>query len=378
MSSIKKTVLVISGPSGVGKSTLLEKLFKKYPNSFGFSVSHTTRSPRPGEIDGKSYNFVSKEKIDEEIKSNKFIEYTEFSGNTYGTSIEAVTKVQEQNKVCVLDVELNGIKNLKKMGIPAKFVFISPPSVEDLEKRLRGRGTETEESLQKRLASAKAEMEYASLSGSHDITIVNDSPEKAFEKLEKFVLTNWQTILVISGPSGVGKSTLLDQLFKKYQTSFGFSVSHTTRSPRPGETNGTSYNFVSKTDFLKEIAENKFIEHTEFSGNHYGTSMEAVKKVQEEKKICVLDVELNGIKSIKKLAIPAKFVFIAPPSIKDLEIRLRSRGTETEESLKKRLDAAKAEMEYASLPDAHDIIIINDTPEKAFQKLDKFISENWG
>jgi guanylate kinase len=128
-------LLVISGPSGVGKSTLLDKLFKKYPKAFGFSCSHTTRKPRPGEVDHVNYHFCTRPEFDKLVAEKAFIEHAEFSGNCYGTSKMAVEHVQKQGKVCVLDVELNGIKSIKKLAIPAKFIFISPPSVQDLEKR---------------------------------------------------------------------------------------------------------------------------------------------------------------------------------------------------------------------------------------------------
>ncbi|KAI8835903.1 P-loop containing nucleoside triphosphate hydrolase protein [Chytridium lagenaria] len=177
--------LVISGPSGVGKSTLLKSLFNKYPSSFGFSVSHTTRSPRPGEEDGKAYHFVTREQFLELVAENAFIENTEFSGNLYGTSFETI---------CVLDVEMTGVKSIKNTALKAIFIFIRPPSIEDLEKRLRGRGTETEESLQKRLGAAKAELEYAE-SGAHDKIIVNHLEDQAFIALDEFVVSTWNSVL---------------------------------------------------------------------------------------------------------------------------------------------------------------------------------------
>ncbi|KAI8608872.1 P-loop containing nucleoside triphosphate hydrolase protein [Chytriomyces sp. MP71] len=170
--------LVISGPSGVGKSTLLKRLFAKYPNAFGFSVSHTTRGPRPGEVDGVAYNFVTRERFHELLAENAFIENTEFSGNLYGTSFETVKKVQDQGKICVLDVEMAGVKAIKNTILGAKFVFVRPPSIQDLETRLRGRGTETEESLAKRLGAAQGEMDFAD-TGVHDKIIINGESEDA-------------------------------------------------------------------------------------------------------------------------------------------------------------------------------------------------------
>lgn len=152
--------LVICGPSGSGKSTLLKKLFKEFPETFGFSVSHTTRKPRPGEENGIHYHFVSVEEMQSAIERNEFLETATFSGNMYGTSKRAVQSVQSMGKVCVLDIEIEGVKQIRNSDLNPLLVFIKPPSIEELERRLRGRNTETEESLQKRLNTAKCEIEY--------------------------------------------------------------------------------------------------------------------------------------------------------------------------------------------------------------------------
>jgi guanylate kinase len=130
---------VIAGPSGVGKGTLINMLLKKYPNIFGFSVSHTTRSPREGEVEGVSYYFTSKEKMQQEIEQGLFLEHANVHGNFYGTSKIAVKKVQEQEKICILDIDIQGVQQVKASGIQGKYLFISPPSMEELEQRLRGR-----------------------------------------------------------------------------------------------------------------------------------------------------------------------------------------------------------------------------------------------
>ncbi|CAG8463139.1 5204_t:CDS:2 [Diversispora eburnea] len=171
--------IVVSGPSGSGKSTLLKRLFQDYPDKFGFSVSHTTRSPRPGEIDNVHYHFVTREKFKELIEKNYFLEYTEFSNNLYGTSIAAVKEVAQQGKFCILDIELEGVKLVKKTDLNARFVFIAPPSLEVLEKRLRDRGTESEDAIQARLDAAKKELAYAAEEGSHDLIVVNDNLDKS-------------------------------------------------------------------------------------------------------------------------------------------------------------------------------------------------------
>ncbi|VEU19869.1 DEKNAAC100175 [Brettanomyces naardenensis] len=179
--------IVVSGPSGTGKSTLLKRLFAEYPGKFGFSVSNTTRKPRPGEQDGVEYNFVTVDEFKSLIGEGAFIEWAQFSGNYYGTTIAAVKKVAEGLKrTCILDIDMQGVKSVKKTDLNARFVFVGPPSLEELKKRLEGRGTETDESLQKRLAAAKSELEYAE-SGAHDRVIINDDLDKAYKELKEFI-----------------------------------------------------------------------------------------------------------------------------------------------------------------------------------------------
>ncbi|KAH9489272.1 guanylate kinase [Bulinus truncatus] len=178
--------IVMSGPSGGGKSTLLNKLFEDFPGCFAFSVSHTTRKPRPGEEDGVAYHFVTREKFEELIKANGFLEHAEFSGNLYGTSSQSVKDIMHSGKLCVLDVEINGVKSIKKSNLKPtpRYIFIKPPSLEELKRRLEKRGTETEESLQKRLDTAKEAMDYAAEKGAYDHVIENNDLEIAYEKLK--------------------------------------------------------------------------------------------------------------------------------------------------------------------------------------------------
>lgn len=182
--------LVLCGPSGSGKSTLIKKLFEEFPETFGFSVSHTSRAPRPSEKDGKHYHFTTKEKMQKQIEQGEFLETAIYSGNLYGTSKHAVEQVQQEGKVCILDIEMQGVKQIKESSLNPLYVFIKPPSIELLEERLKGRNTETEDSLRRRLSIAKTEMEYGEKPGNFDIVIVNDDISKAYDKLKEFVVSN--------------------------------------------------------------------------------------------------------------------------------------------------------------------------------------------
>ncbi|XP_061443960.1 guanylate kinase isoform X1 [Rhineura floridana] len=179
--------VVLSGPSGAGKSTLLKKLLKDYENVFGFSVSHTTRQPRSGEVNGKDYHFVTREEMQKEIDAGGFIEHAQFSGNMYGTSKAAVQAVQAQNQICILDIDMQGVKNIKKTDLNPIYISVHPPSIEVLEKRLRDRETETEESLRKRLNAACIDMELSKEPGLFDLIIINNGLEDAYTELKNIL-----------------------------------------------------------------------------------------------------------------------------------------------------------------------------------------------
>jgi len=182
--------VIIAGPSGVGKGTIINKLLEKFPSIFGFSVSHTTRDPRPGEENGVHYNFVSKSDFEETIEKREFVEYAKVHTNYYGTSFKAVEKVRNQGKVCILDIDVQGVQNVKKSALDCKYIFISPPNMEELEKRLRGRGTETADKIKTRLTNAVKELEYSQLEGNFDKIIVNVELDKAVDEVIH-VLQGW-------------------------------------------------------------------------------------------------------------------------------------------------------------------------------------------
>jgi guanylate kinase len=131
--------LVICRPSGVGKKCIIDGLMKRYSNLFGFSVSHTTRLPRPGEVHGDHYYFITLEEMQQQIMDGKFVEYAQVHGNLYGTSKQAAADFQRKKKITILSIDRQGVISVKESQLPAKFIFIAPPSMDTLEERLRGR-----------------------------------------------------------------------------------------------------------------------------------------------------------------------------------------------------------------------------------------------
>ncbi|CAG0891797.1 unnamed protein product [Darwinula stevensoni] len=179
--------LVLCGPSGCGKSTLTTLLMKDFGDYIRFSVSHTTRPPRSGELNGVHYYFVNREDMEEDINRGDFIESAEYSGNLYGTSKRAIEEVQEMGKICLLDIDIQGVKQLKSTPLNPLYIFVKPPNLDELEKRLRSRGTETDESIQRRLQVAERELELGMKPGYFDLVIVNDDLEAAYKHLKRAV-----------------------------------------------------------------------------------------------------------------------------------------------------------------------------------------------
>ena len=167
----KKGVLfVFSGPSGVGKGTLKAKLFEEFAGKIAYSVSATTRGPREGEVDGKDYFFITRQEFENRVQNNEFLEHAVFAGNCYGTPRAYVEKLLNSGMNVVLEIDVQGALQVMQSMPECVSIFILPPSFEELERRLRGRGTETEEKICQRLETAKREFPYAP---KYDYQIVN-------------------------------------------------------------------------------------------------------------------------------------------------------------------------------------------------------------
>ncbi|KAF9664725.1 hypothetical protein SADUNF_Sadunf16G0048000 [Salix dunnii] len=196
--------VVISGPSGVGKGTLISMLMNEFPSMFGFSVSHTTRAPRGVEKDGVDYHFTEQTIMDKEIKDGKFVEHASVHGNLYGTSIEAIEVVTDAGKRCILDIDVQGARSVRASSLEAILIFICPPSMKELETRLRRRRTETEEHILQRLRNAEVEMEQGKSSGIFDHILYNDNLDDCYESLKKLLgIEGAATATQISAHQGI-------------------------------------------------------------------------------------------------------------------------------------------------------------------------------
>lgn len=178
----KGKLIVISGASGVGKGTVLGIMMEKRKD-LSFSVSATTRPPRPGEIDGVHYYFISREKFEDMIAAGEFLEYDAHAANYYGTPRAQAEEKQSHGPV-LLDIEPKGAKQVKEKAPDAVLIFIMPPSVQELERRLRGRGDTSEEQIRMRMERATWEMEQRVW---YDHVVVNDDPERCAQEILKII-----------------------------------------------------------------------------------------------------------------------------------------------------------------------------------------------
>lgn len=179
-------LFVISSPSGCGKGTLIAKLLGNNSNIW-VSVSATTRKPRAGEVDGVNYYFLDKSDFKHMIKNDELVEWAEYSGNYYGTPKKYIDKHLNKGENVILEIEVQGAKNIKKMYPDSTLIFIKPPSMEELERRLRGRGTEDEDAIKKRLETAEIELLQTE---NYDYVVINDSLEDACRELEQIIFKN--------------------------------------------------------------------------------------------------------------------------------------------------------------------------------------------
>lgn len=183
----KGLLIIISGPSGVGKGTIREYFMKDDTLNLTYSISMTTRAPRAGEVNNVDYIFTDKETFEQQIQAGKLLEWAEFVGNYYGTPLEQVEKLRNEGKNVVLEIEVQGATQVREKCPDAITIFIIPPTMEELEKRIRGRKSEPEEVIQQRLAKAAQEMKQIS---DYKYVVCNDDPELAADVIGLIVKRN--------------------------------------------------------------------------------------------------------------------------------------------------------------------------------------------
>ena len=180
----KGILIVVSGFSGSGKGTLMKELLTRYPDTYALSISATTRLPREGEVDGREYFFVSKDEFEKMIAKGELIEYAKYVENYYGTPRDYVEKKLDEGKDVILEIEIQGALNVKKMFPDTLLLFVTPPSAEELKKRLVGRGTETMDVIESRMDRACEEAEGME---NYDYLIVNDSLDRCVEEMHSII-----------------------------------------------------------------------------------------------------------------------------------------------------------------------------------------------
>lgn len=181
----KGELIVLSGPSGVGKSTVIAQLLK-IRKDIHFSVSFTTRAPRPGEVDGVNYNFVSKEEFERMIAADELLEYAQYVGNYYGTSMKVIRDHLDHGVDVLLDIEVQGAGKVRAKCPEAVSIFVIPPSLEELSRRLHGRNTDSEDVILRRLERAREECRGC---GDYDYIVVNDTVEHAADELRSILIS---------------------------------------------------------------------------------------------------------------------------------------------------------------------------------------------
>lgn len=181
----KGLLIVLSGPSGVGKGTVRKEIFSQPDTAFEYSISMTTRSPREGEIDGVDYFFKSREEFEALIEQDKLLEYAEFVGNYYGTPVDYVRETLEQGKDVFLEIEVQGARQVREKFPDGLFIFLVPPSLSELKNRIVTRGTETEDVINNRMTVAKEEIEMMNL---YDYVVENDQIERACDRIKSIVV----------------------------------------------------------------------------------------------------------------------------------------------------------------------------------------------
>ncbi|RLQ95795.1 guanylate kinase [Falsibacillus albus] len=177
-------------------------------------------------------------------------------------------------------------------------------------------------------------------------------------------------LIVLSGPSGVGKGTVRKAIFSQENTKFEYSISMTTRLPREGEVDGVDYFFKSREEFESLIEQGKLLEYAEYVGNYYGTPVDYVRETMDDGNDVFLEIEVQGAKQVRDKFPDGLFIFLAPPSLSELQNRIVTRGTESEELIRNRMDTARSEIEMMNL---YDYVVENNEVATAVEKINSIV-----
>lgn len=181
----KGLLIVLSGPSGVGKGTVRKEVFSQPDTAFEYSISATTRAPREGEVHGVDYFFKTREEFEQLIEEEKLLEYAEFVGNYYGTPVDYVQQTLDSGKDVFLEIEVQGARQVRKKFPDGLFIFLVPPSLSELKNRIVTRGTESEDVINNRMNAAREELEMMHL---YDYVVENDQVDRAVERIKAIVI----------------------------------------------------------------------------------------------------------------------------------------------------------------------------------------------
>jgi guanylate kinase len=380
--------LAILGPAGVGRRTFLAKLFRKFPNIFEVPrMTSTSASQRDCEI-------ISREEFLSLIESKQLIHYVQEEDHFTGIRLSNVQSIFESDKISLLLINVDSAIRLFNERFEFNRLLIKPKNMKQLEDRLRERGVNDDNVLRVRLRAALAEIELAQKQTRiFKDFVINDQVEEAFQDLLHIIYRCYERLrpenfrkyypqpsnnnpLVLVGPSGVGKSTLIQALMEKYPGEFEFSISSTTRLPRVGESHGVHYYFITREEFMRKIEEGEFVEHCEVHNNLYGTSRTAVRNIFEKGKICLLDIDVQGVMKLVNTGMEFNRIFVRPKDVETLEQRLRGRATDSEEVIRNRVKNASKEMNLAEkYRDIFKNVIVNDDLEAAKGDILRFVRE---
>lgn len=186
-------LIVLSGPSGVGKGTVRKAIFERDDNEFQYSVSMTTRPMREGEVDGVDYYFRTKEEFEAMIEAGEMLEYAEYVGNYYGTPLTYVNQTLDEGKDVFLEIEVQGAQQVKEKVPDGVFIFLTPPDLAELKARIVGRGTDSPEVIEKRMRVARQEIEMMAL---YDYAVVNDQVPKAVDRIKDIIVSEHYLSLI--------------------------------------------------------------------------------------------------------------------------------------------------------------------------------------